>query len=332
MTRGSDTLHFYYDAQGKPAIVIFNGTAYGYLYNLQGDVIALVNATGTKVVEYTYDAWGKVLTKTGSLASSLGTVQPFRYRGYVFDEETGLYYLRSRYYRPEWCRFLSTDALIKGNLYCYCENNSIILKDPSGNVPEDYIDITERLNAEMEEAYNEITHICRISSIVAAVVFANNVRSKGKWDLKTRKDWDLIPGGKYKYNGIVLEWDEPGNIMFGYVGSATQLKTAKEKALASTKSPLFPTNRHHIVAQFDIRAKPSWPILKKANINRFYDEENIVQVSTKMHWYMHTNLYHDSVYGVLYIAYQWPLGEYSCNVRFALGTIKVLIEAIDQAE
>lgn len=48
MTCGTDVLHFYYDAQGKPAIVIFNGTAYGYLYNLQADVIALVDGTGAK--------------------------------------------------------------------------------------------------------------------------------------------------------------------------------------------------------------------------------------------------------------------------------------------
>ena len=46
------------------------------------------SASGAKVVEYTYDAWGKPLTKTGTLASTLGTVQPFRYRGYVYDEET----------------------------------------------------------------------------------------------------------------------------------------------------------------------------------------------------------------------------------------------------
>ena len=111
MTRGSDTLHFYYDGQGKPAIVIFNGTAYSFLYNLQGDVVALVNASGTKVVEYTYDAWGKVLTKTGSLASSLGTVQPFRYRGYIYDEETGFYYLQNRYYNSTYNRFINSDKV-----------------------------------------------------------------------------------------------------------------------------------------------------------------------------------------------------------------------------
>ena len=71
--------------------------AYGYLYNLQGDIVALVDRTGTKVVEYIYDAWGKATSKTGTLAGTLGAVQPFRYRGYVWDEKTGDYYLRSRY-------------------------------------------------------------------------------------------------------------------------------------------------------------------------------------------------------------------------------------------
>ena len=132
LTRGTDELHFYYDAQGNPAVVVFNGTAYGYLYNLQGDVIALVDGSGTKVVEYNYDAWGKPTGKTGTMVGTLGALQPFRYRGYVFDEETGDYYLRSRYYRAEWGRFLSADELIQGNLYCYCNNQVTIFADYTG--------------------------------------------------------------------------------------------------------------------------------------------------------------------------------------------------------
>ena len=148
LTRGTDVLHFYYDAQGKPAIVIFNGTAYGYLYNLQGDVIALVDGTGTKVVEYSYDAWGKPTGKTGSLAGMLGTVQPFWYRGYVFDEETGDYYLRSRNYRPERGRFLNADTtvgsiedLLSPNNFTYCYNLPIVYWDANGSFPFHGLDI-----------------------------------------------------------------------------------------------------------------------------------------------------------------------------------------------
>ena len=117
LTQGSNTLHFWYDANNRPAIVEYNGTRYAYIHNLQGDIVGILDSTGTEVVKYTYDAWGKVLSVTGSLASTLGTLQPFRYRGYVYDVETGLYYLRSRYYDPAWQRFLNADALIKGNLF-----------------------------------------------------------------------------------------------------------------------------------------------------------------------------------------------------------------------
>lgn len=102
-------MHFFYDAQNKPAVVLFNGTAYAYLYNLQGDVIALVDANGSKVVEYKYDAWEPPLSKTGTLATTLGTLQPFRYRGYAYDEETCCYYLYNRYYSPKWS-FINADA------------------------------------------------------------------------------------------------------------------------------------------------------------------------------------------------------------------------------
>ena len=82
------------------------------------------------MVEYKYDAWGATLAKTGSMAGTLGVHNPFRYRGYVFDLDTGLYYLKSRYYNPKWGRFINADvllgkrgALLSHNLFGYCVNN-----------------------------------------------------------------------------------------------------------------------------------------------------------------------------------------------------------------
>ena len=144
LTQGSDSLHFWYDASGKPAMVEWNdGTTtakYAYIHNLQGDIVGIVDSNGTEVVKYTYDAWGKVLSTTGSLASTLGTVQPFRYRGYVYDAETGLYYLRSRYYTPVWNRFIIADIITRGNVYCYCNNLPVSQKDPNGfsSIYDDY--------------------------------------------------------------------------------------------------------------------------------------------------------------------------------------------------
>ena len=132
LTQGNHNLHFFYDASNKPAIVEFNETRYGYVQNLQGDIIQIIDANGAVVVEYTYDAWGKVLNVTGSMAGTLGEIQPFRYRGYVYDVETGLYYLRSRYYNPEWQRFVNANILFVISLYCYCKNNPIIKIDSTG--------------------------------------------------------------------------------------------------------------------------------------------------------------------------------------------------------
>ena len=139
MTVGSDTLTFTYDASGRPLSVSLNGTTYYYVTNLQGDVTAILSASGTAVVTYTYDAWGNPLTTTGDLATTLGTLNPLRYRGYVYDTETGLYYLQSRYYDPEIGRFLNADALVAtgqgllgNNMFAYCNNNPVANSDPTG--------------------------------------------------------------------------------------------------------------------------------------------------------------------------------------------------------
>ena len=138
LTRGNDELHFFYDASNKPAVVVFNGVPYSYVKNLQGDIVAILDSTGTVVVSYVYDAWGRPISKSGTLASTLGTLQPFRYRGYVYDEETGLYYLRSRYYCSDKCRFINEDSrlgtirLIAHNAFCYCCNCPVMKIDSSG--------------------------------------------------------------------------------------------------------------------------------------------------------------------------------------------------------
>ena len=96
------------------------------------------NGDGTYNI-MTYDAWGATLAKTGSMAGTLGVHNPFRYRGYVFDLDTGLYYLKSRYYNPKWGRFINADVLLgkRGvllghNLFTYCNNAPSVRNDPSG--------------------------------------------------------------------------------------------------------------------------------------------------------------------------------------------------------
>ena len=136
---GSNKLLFSYDANGNAVAVNYNGTYYYYVRNGQNDVIRLIDGSNNTVVEYSYDSWGKVLSTTGSLASTLGTQNPFRYRGYVYDTETGLYYLQTRYYDPEVGRFINADAYVStgqgvlgNNMYAYCANGPIARYDVDG--------------------------------------------------------------------------------------------------------------------------------------------------------------------------------------------------------
>ena len=102
---------------------------------LAARVIAILDADGNVVVSYMYDAWGAPLWCTGELAETLGKVQPFRYRGYVFDEETGMYYLQERYYSYDLIRFINSDIIIRCNGFAYANENPCNFIDPNGTMP-----------------------------------------------------------------------------------------------------------------------------------------------------------------------------------------------------
>ena len=143
-------LLFMYDENGSPFAMSVkdanSGTVKTYYYekNLQGDIVGIMNEAGYKVVSYTYDAWGNPYTPTyvyhsGVSATDRDNVElnPFRYRGYYYDSETGYYYLQTRYYNPEWGRFLNTDSalyntILGSNLFAYCDNNPVNYVDPYG--------------------------------------------------------------------------------------------------------------------------------------------------------------------------------------------------------
>jgi len=142
MTVGDETLRFGYSESGVPIYVQWNNSRYFYVTNQQGDVTAIVSISGIAVVKYNYDAWENILSITGSRAENLGKYNPLRYRGYICYQETGFYYLQSRYYDPEIGRFISPDttdvltatpmALTDKNLYAYCDNNPVMREDKGG--------------------------------------------------------------------------------------------------------------------------------------------------------------------------------------------------------
>ncbi|MGM8216749.1 RHS repeat-associated core domain-containing protein, partial [Bacillaceae bacterium W0354] len=138
-TNGVDEIYYTYDANGDLVSMNLNGEEYYYIKNIQGDMIGLYDQYGTKVVSYQYDTWGQLISIEGILADTVGEKNPYRYRGYRYDSETGLYYLNARYYNPEWGRFLNADSyggstgeLLSHNVYAYVMNNPVNMYDPTG--------------------------------------------------------------------------------------------------------------------------------------------------------------------------------------------------------
>lgn len=133
-------MDFIYDNQGLPFALNYstnNGSSFTtyYVLNLQGDVVKLVDGGGTSVASYAYDAWGNILSSSGSKAE----INPLRYRGYYYDTETGFYYLQSRYYDPVTHRFINADSysstgqgIIGYNMFAYCNNSPVIQADHTG--------------------------------------------------------------------------------------------------------------------------------------------------------------------------------------------------------
>ena len=145
MMQGGVVAYFYYDSNNSVTAMSINDSMYYYIKNLQGDITKIVNHQGKVMVEYTYDAWGNILKEKSNVNPSYATVKefnPFRYRGYVYDTDTGLYYLQSRYYDPKNGRFINADDTayvdtnsgtpLSINMFAYCENDPINNVDPCG--------------------------------------------------------------------------------------------------------------------------------------------------------------------------------------------------------
>ncbi len=146
-------LDFIYDNNGSPfALIYTNGTAdpvtYYYVLNLQGDVVMLLDESGTEVANYNYNAWGEILSIRNTNwepitdSTHIAHLNPLRYRGYYYDTETGFYYLQSRYYDPTNRRFINADCYTSTgqefsgyNMFAYCNNNCVNFVDPDGEDP-----------------------------------------------------------------------------------------------------------------------------------------------------------------------------------------------------
>lgn len=143
---------YLYDSAGAPIGFKYHAASYAedvwdifwYEKNLQGDIVAVYNKAGTKLVSYAYDAWGNhnIYYHNGTTSTSVAAKNPYRYRGYYYDTDLSLYYLGSRYYDCRLGRFINADASLYNrgltgyNLFAYCDNNPINFVDPTGHLGE----------------------------------------------------------------------------------------------------------------------------------------------------------------------------------------------------
>lgn len=146
-TTGNNVIYYTYDENDSVIGLKYNDIQYYYIKNAQNDIIGILDANLVQVVSYEYDSWGKILhvkDKNGKEITDgkhIGMINPYRYRSYRYDEETGLYYLNSRYYNPEWGRFINFDnyggqvgELLSHNGYAYCKNNPVNMVDEEGDI------------------------------------------------------------------------------------------------------------------------------------------------------------------------------------------------------
>ena len=138
---GDNALVPLYDNEDSVCGIIYNDEPYYFQKNLQGDIIGIVDKNAQTVARYSYDAWGVCTVTQDTSECGIAAVNPFRYRGYFYDEEIGMYYLQSRYYDPGVGRFINSDTsdslqeinnVLENNLFTYCQNNSTNETDYSG--------------------------------------------------------------------------------------------------------------------------------------------------------------------------------------------------------
>ena len=148
-SKNGSRIWYIYGVTGIEGMIVESGwqdSIYYFDKNTLGDIVAIRDTSGNIVATYEYDAWGNVTVMDddgyeNTSSSFIGNVNPFRYRGYYYDTETGFYYLQTRYYDPTICRFINADnyelvamlsSSLELNLYVYCGNNPIMHIDVTG--------------------------------------------------------------------------------------------------------------------------------------------------------------------------------------------------------
>ena len=293
-TWGSNTLIPLYDLDNSVCGIKYNNTAYYFYKNLQGDVIAITDASGTVIARYVYDAWGRVLQVTDAHCNSvandsahIANINPFRYRGYYYDQETQLYYLQSRYYDPKVGRFINADKIIdfRNNAFCnqfsYCHNNPVNSVEIEGAFALTIFGVT----------FAGLQLLKLVAVVVVATVVATMLVSTPEF----QRAWndlciDFVNGVEAIGSGLKQCADN--------VTSAVNAALEKAKIRARTSK----TEKHHIVPKNHRRTKQAIRLMEDVGIDR-NSELNLVDINYYLHKHLHTSLYLISVNYAIVKAY-----------------------------
>ena len=240
---GNKLIVYLYDSTGMPIGMMYRTTSYAvdqwdvfwFEKNLQGDIVAVYNSTGTKVASYNYiDAWGNhSVSYTNGGGSTGAQYNPFRYRGYYYDTDLGMYYLQSRYYDPNTCRFINADSVmanvggnvLSNNLYAYCFNNPVNLTDSSGNWPQWITDaigwIGDNIVTPVKDCIEEVEASKTSTDNPADVLSADFVANyKGRLVIRVPGDFGLSFGVILLGNGSMVD----DNVLKHEYGHTVQLE------------------------------------------------------------------------------------------------------------
>ena len=225
---GDQCIWYTYDESGNLSGLRVGNSEYYYYRNGQGDIIGIIDGTGSIAAKYSYDAWGTPIAITDGAgndvsgnAAHIANINPFRYRGYFYDVETGLYYLQSRYYDPQVGRFVNADGYVSGtgksihgyNLFTYCDNNPVNKLDSTGNWPKWIKDVANTVSNVIKKVSSAISNIVKTEK--ASISVANNVSKTHVTTPKAMLDLGIL-FGKVGFSSTVTKQNKELGLVHSY--------------------------------------------------------------------------------------------------------------------
>lgn len=278
------SVNYFYNDENKPIGFFYKNSIYFYIKDAFGIIRGIVDENLFPVVIYDYDDWGIPSIKN-CLSKSVADANSFLYKDYVYDFETGLYYLRSRYYSPILRRFISQDGLVKiaefgsrdsnYNLYSYCNNNLIMLSDRYG-----YEAITLTFSALL------ITFACVAAIISVAFLTSKivdevaNCFKNYKYDIKA-----YLENTRNRFKAIFTAFKKEAILAFGEYTLTLWMWWVDNGKL----------ERHHIIARTSLKCADSRNVFTNTYGYSINDEANLVWLKYRFHKHLHTDSYYSAV-------------------------------------